>query len=366
MTKFDIPYDELLFGKPYAHVYVDDSAIHALIDTAKEIGWSLNNEKSDYLTQKTIKGFISSRQYHTIQELGNLIIKSSSTNSLQGEIYFYQNIPPSILDLFPRLDRIENNEDVNISSIVMEKIKGIAYSYIFSNSCLTEGRLLKLLKALVRIHSSLPLQSTEPTVNIYANYSTKVRDRYNQYNDIYRSLDNYFLDHPETSLINSVKFVDHIVDYFNDYEKSRRGQYFPIIHGDPVFSNILLTPDNRIIFLDMRGILGTELSLQGDRNYDLAKVYQSLTGYDFILLDKAHLLCTPTIETYLSEMVEIFIRFISSEYHDTVNMNDITMITVQLYFSLIPLHTKLEHQVQFYKLATKLYQNTLRCTRDYK
>ena len=42
-----------------------------------------------------------------------------------------------------------------------------------------------------------------------------------------------------------------------------------------VFSNILLTNDGQVRFIDMRGMLGDELSLSGDIMYDLAKVYQS-------------------------------------------------------------------------------------------
>lgn len=37
----------------------------------------------------------------------------------------------------------------------------------------------------------------------------------------------------------------------------------------------------------MRGSLGDIVCTQGDVNYDLSKVYQSLCGYDFIILDKA-------------------------------------------------------------------------------
>lgn len=36
----------------------------------------------------------------------------------------------------------------------------------------------------------------------------------------------------------------------------------------------------------MRGALGDLLCTEGDANYDLAKVYQSLCGYDFIIMDK--------------------------------------------------------------------------------
>lgn len=36
----------------------------------------------------------------------------------------------------------------------------------------------------------------------------------------------------------------------------------------------------------MRGALGDLVCTEGDTNYDLSKVYQSLCGYDFFILDK--------------------------------------------------------------------------------
>jgi tRNA A-37 threonylcarbamoyl transferase component Bud32 len=57
-----------------------------------------------------------------------------------------------------------------------------------------------------------------------------------------------------------------------------------VIHGDPVFSNILLKGDNTVAFLDMRGCLGNTMTLAGDVVYDLAKVYQSLGGYVTIII----------------------------------------------------------------------------------
>ncbi|CAF1510324.1 unnamed protein product [Adineta ricciae] len=71
LSRFNIPYDELLFGKAYADVYVDDCAIHALIDTLKEIGWSLDNAIHNHKDQKQIRGFISSRHFHTVQNCKN-------------------------------------------------------------------------------------------------------------------------------------------------------------------------------------------------------------------------------------------------------------------------------------------------------
>lgn len=44
--------------------------------------------------------------------------------------------------------------------------------------------------------------------------------------------------------------------------------------------------DSSVVFIDMRGSLGDLLCTKGDVNYDLSKVYQSLCGYDFHILDK--------------------------------------------------------------------------------
>lgn len=54
---------------------------------------------------------------------------------------------------------------------------------------------------------------------------------------------------------------------------------YSLIHGDPQFSNIMLTPENQLKFIDPRGYFGgTEL--YGLPEYDYAKVLYSLSGYD--------------------------------------------------------------------------------------
>ncbi|KZZ88480.1 protein phosphatase 2A A subunit (ISS) [Moelleriella libera RCEF 2490] len=58
-----------------------------------------------------------------------------------------------------------------------------------------------------------------------------------------------------------------------------------VIHGDPVFSNAILSPkETSVKFTDVRCWLGDVLTAAGDVNYDLAKVLQSLCGYGHILL----------------------------------------------------------------------------------
>lgn len=50
--------------------------------------------------------------------------------------------------------------------------------------------------------------------------------------------------------------------------------------------SLLVTQESSVIFVDMRGLLGELMCTTGDVHYDLSKVYQSLCGYDFIILDR--------------------------------------------------------------------------------
>jgi hypothetical protein len=71
---------------------------------------------------------------------------------------------------------------------------------------------------------------------------------------------------------------ERICSELERYMADGRYQHANVIHGDPVFSNVLLTDTPRVYLLDMRGEVGTRLTLQGDVLYDLSKVYQSLLG----------------------------------------------------------------------------------------
>lgn len=52
------------------------------------------------------------------------------------------------------------------------------------------------------------------------------------------------------------------------------------IHGDPTFSNTLITPEENVVFIDPRGYFANHF-IYGDPLYDYAKVYYSLVGnYD--------------------------------------------------------------------------------------
>lgn len=91
--------------------------------------------------------------------------------------------------------------------------------------------------------------------------------------------------------------------------------------------------------------------LRGDAIYDLAKVYQSICGYDFILVGRQS--DSDVDQRILGDIKHCFVRFVQSNY-PTIALLDVILVTASLYFSLIPLHDNLEHHKHFYAKACQL------------
>ena len=292
LDKFNIPYDEIYFGKPLADFYIDDLGISAFSNLEKELGFYRNN--------------IEPRSFNSVESISiNLYRKTSE--DLSGEIYYYRNIPLEIKDLFPLMVRY----DEKLTWYDMEKINGIPISKLYLSGELTPNLLDIVLGSINRVHSILPKENEG--INIYDNYNKKLVDRF--------GLINY------DEFENSKKIFDELKKYFEKYESEDSGK-LTLIHGDPVFTNILINQFGKLKLIDMRGKQGNKLSIYGDKWYDYAKIYQSLTGYEEVLGNKI------ISSSYKNNLKT---HFEKTFYKD---LDKIKMIKKLLVFTLIPLHDK--------------------------
>jgi capsule biosynthesis phosphatase len=295
LDKFGIKYDELHFGKPNADFYIDDLSVPAFFGIDKKIGF--------YDTG------IVPRSFNKVDYLEKSVIKETNN---PGEIYFYKNLPEIIRDFFPEIHSIEKNK------ISMERIKGVNYSYLYTNEALREKDLQDLIDTLKYIHSEGKKQE-----DIYSNYSKKLEKRYTENIQIYKKIE-------DSSLI-----YGSIIEKIKKYENERKGKC-GIIHGDPVFTNVFLT-ERKIKFIDPRGKIGESLSIYGDVYYDFSKIFQSILGYD-------HILNGYEINyEYRDRMIEYFFSNFSEE-----EISNIKIITASLFFTLIPLHEFSEERFKKY------------------
>ena len=161
LEKFQIPYDEIYFGKPYADFYIDDKAISAFSDLEKELG---------YYNLK-----IDEREFNNISKVNSIEILKKESKNLEGEIYYYKNLPNEIKDIFPFFF----NYDVNNTWFEMEKIIGIAISNLYLKEELTLSLLESILGTINRIHKAKSYENFD--INIYDNYSKKIHKRYTEY-----------------------------------------------------------------------------------------------------------------------------------------------------------------------------------------
>jgi len=302
LDSFAIPFDEIYFGKPNADIYIDDLALNCFDNMEKELGFYFDT--------------IEPRDFNTLEKnVMNIITKKSK--DLSGEIYYYKNIPNTIKELFPLF--ITNGHDYTWYKI--EEITGLVVSNIYLSELLKEDILIDILNCIHQIHSTSlekrkEEEEEEKEENIYENYSNKLRERYQKYD--------------YSKFPNSEKIYNKLLDELTIYETNQNGKK-SVIHGDSVFSNILIDNFGKIKFIDMRGKLGDVLTIYGDEMYDWAKIYQSLIGYDSILLDKY------INREYFEKMKKVFEDFFLEKY-TIEDFENLKTITKSLLFTLIPLH----------------------------
>jgi len=309
LEKFDIPFDEIYFGKPYADFYIDDLAVNCFDDLEKSLGFYMDTVKP--------------RDFNNLSE-ANIELFRKQSDDLSGEIYYYNNIPKEIKDLFPVMMSFD---EVGYKSFTVEKIIGLTVTNLFLSELLQPSTLINIMNSIKRIQNCSVINDND--IDIYENYGKKLESRYNSY------------DYSRFSGSESVCIS--LREDLKKYQESKRGK-LTVIHGDCVMTNILINNLEKIKFIDMRGKVGSTLTICGDWLYDWAKLYQSLIGYDKILQGKN------VSEKYENELLETFKEYFITSYSPE-DFENLKMITKSFLFTLIPLHNN-SKCLKYYDLLT--------------
>ena len=296
LEKFDIQYDELIFGKPIADIYIDDKAINPYINNISYFGLFYKND--EFIPNK-----IENNKYNQIKKIDNDILKTGPYDIMKGELFYYQNIPEEFQNYFSTL--IDFNKNDKILELKIEYISGIPLFYLYKNKLLTTKHIDELFEILNKFHSYETTKISITKENIFNNYIRKLKNRFN------------VIDYP---FANAEKVFEDIIDGI-------KNNFSPIIsnmiHGDFWFSNIILTYDDNYKFIDMKGQVDNELTISGDVYYDYGKLYQSIIGYD-LLLNNIEL-----DTEYINIMKEYFIEKCKSK---SLNLTYLKYVTKGLIF----------------------------------
>jgi capsule biosynthesis phosphatase len=260
LNNFNIYYDELIFGKPIADIYIDDKCINPYKNKISYFGL-FYDENTDFIPNK-----IKNNKYNTIKKVDNIITKTGPYDLLKGELYYYQNIPDEFKDFFSAITDF-NKLDKTLE-IKMNYISGIPLYYLYKNKLLTEKHIDELFYILDLFHNYSTNKINITEENVKNNYILKIKNRFN-------NIDYTFDD--------SKELLDEIL---NGLEEHFDPKIVNMIHGDFWFSNIIYTYEENYVLIDMKGQVDNILTINGDIYYDYSKLYQSILGYDLVLNDE--------------------------------------------------------------------------------
>lgn len=318
LEEFNIPYDELIFGKPIADIYIDDrSANPYKIDTIKHMGYITYDD-----TVKPIN-MLPTNKYNTITINANdthKIFKKGLEIFLRGELYYYTQIPCdlNISKYFPKYYGSRQIDEHNIE-ICLENISCIPIYTLYRSQLLNVSYINKIIDFLDQLHNiqnaSLNSNSLPSIDDIKDNYYLKLVKRFeNKY------------DYPfeDSEIIQNI-CLSKLDTYLKKLENNTNN-ITNFIHGDCWFSNILLDFSGNLKFIDMKGQVNGKLTTGGDIMYDFGKLYQSILGYDLILYDHN------IDENYKNELQNIFETIIINK---NISLEDLKIVTFSLVIGTI-------------------------------
>jgi capsule biosynthesis phosphatase len=277
LAKYEIPCDEILFGKPIADMYIDDRAVNPYRHDMTSLGLI------DYAEEEVPLNKLPNNQHNRVSMEGGVVVKRGPPVLLEGEIYYHSVLPPSLAPMFATfLGAAEG-------MLRTAQIKGVPAYTLYKSQLLTPSHVKQMFEFLDVLHSTLPTdaaQAQPTTAAVKAAYGTKLRERF-------AVAANY-------DFADAAELRGRVLEVADAVEKETP-LCAPFIHGDFWLSNLLFSfGDGALKAIDMRGRIGDLLTTGGDRYYDYAKLYQSFVGYDAVLYGEA----IPT--TYQSAMMNVF------------------------------------------------------------
>ena len=320
LEDFQIPYDEILFGKPIADIYIDDRAVNPYRDSVQSMG---------YLYKEEVKpmNMIPNNKYNNLCIINDKVVKTGPTKFIKGEIHFYEQIPYDTVlgSYFPKFYGASKGQET--STLLIENIKSIPFYTLFKEQLITKHHILQLFEVVDMLHhvkGSTPSES-----DVMANYTDKLKARFAVKEDY---------PFPDARIIQERCLAD-----LSGYVPRIAG----FIHGDLWFSNILFDFKNNIKLIDMKGQVNGSLITGGDILYDYGKLYQSFLGYDAVLYKDV------IPESYITDMRSIFLSEVEKR---GLCLKDLDRITQSLMIGTLHALESLDAKTRIWDFIKKTYR----------
>ncbi len=316
LHKFNIPYHELVYGKPYGDVYVDDKSTNPLHWSPEWVTGSIGFGWKEFICEKSVH-----RKINKIND--ELCYKNADIDEANGLLCFIENCDKDILSHVPKIYNV-TDIDNNKKRILMEwKNDAIIVGRLLSHNIFTRDVFVNIIELMNKMHSKQIDYTLIDDKSIYYKHTFD-----NYYPKLLTRIDNY----PIYKKLNLNLQV--IKSYFDTYHPDLCG----CIHGDFWMSNMLWChKEQKLYIIDMRGRLGNDYTIVGDKFYDYSKLYQSIVGFDSLIFTGKK-----TDDETKKKLENWLITYLKLTEKD---FDKVKKITAFLILGSVPFHEELENQI---------------------
>jgi tRNA A-37 threonylcarbamoyl transferase component Bud32 len=213
----------------------------------------------------------------------NIVIKQSKNEygnaKLKTEISFYKHLlDNNIAFEVPNIFLLDEEN----YTIKMQFLSGYVELYKFYSKCSKEEKTKILDKIFSTLHKLHANRITVSKQQYYSDLILETKEKIQTRMEIVKNIIDKYSFIKKVNCF-EIKNLDDIKSKIflnvNNYFKTLDEYTYSIIHGDCQFNNILLNENYDIKFIDPRGYFGNT-KIYGIKEYDTAKIYFALTGYD--------------------------------------------------------------------------------------
>ena len=267
----------------------------------------------------------NTRYFNKITELSGNILEKRSTCSygnsiITNEMLFYKYIS---LDNIPKI--IEYSKD----SFKIQKIANHHFIEIFNKTSIGGQFLMieNVLNEIEKIHNLEKIKKSKSAVleDIKIEFYDKVMQRLENVDQLLHFFNNVKSVNKVPIRFNHKYIIDKLFKNIKATILERPPEY-NVIHGDPHMSNILVDSNQKLWFIDPRGYFGNT-KIFGLKEYDIAKLIYSLSGFDHINNSDTHFFTIDeklNIDTNITNNIDNYLHLF--EKYDRNLLIDMTIL----------------------------------------
>jgi len=302
------------------------------------------------------------RAFNELEITKRLVIKSSqNSNKMNGEANWFKSLPSSLRIHTPALLGTEEVDGNSRYILEYMHLPTLAELFVFGElPRLSWDAIFNAANEVLDAFSQIPA-SSEIADEAHNIYGSKTLERLENY----ANLSGIDLSAPCRFNNAWLPSLERMTSIASDSIAAASPKHLTLIHGDFCFSNLLY--DHRadlIRVIDPRGVDAKgNISIFGDRRYDIGKLYHSVIGrYDQIIAGKFSLVKNGPLDMNLTLPAEnVFLEVEDSfraQKFAGLSTDDAsaTAIGVLLFLSMLPLHAdRPDRQMAFLANAMRLF-----------